>query len=336
MRPQARVKMGYYPTPPAVVERIRSFLDYPAQAKVNLLDPCCGEGLALSKLADGANTTTYGIELDAHRAEHAREKLDHVLKCGYEDARISHNSFSCLFLNPPYDWSAATESERTERIEQAFLRGTARYVCPAGVLVYIVPQHRVSESAAKLLSYRFTDLDAYQFPEEDYEAYRQVVVFGTKKPRPQMDFRDFERVRAIPGESLPDLPYRASPTHGLPATPDVGLFRSSLIEEEQLERELRESRLWQALNGHANGRNGQLGRPPLPLHTGHLGLLLASGELDGVVGEGQDRHVVRGKVEKLVHTHEEYEGDVVVEREIERYQVSIKILRQNGELTTLM
>jgi predicted RNA methylase len=68
---------------------------------VNLLAPCCGEGLALSQLAEGAKATTYGVELDEHRAELARANLDHVLKCGYEDTRISNNAFSCLFLNPP-------------------------------------------------------------------------------------------------------------------------------------------------------------------------------------------------------------------------------------------
>lgn len=116
--------MGYYPTPPDVAERIGSFLRYP-EGNVNLLDPCCGEGLALSTLADGAHATTYGIELDGHRAELAKQNLDHVLKCSYEDTRISNNAFSCLFLNPPYDW------EKREAHQLGLPNRSAEYACPS-------------------------------------------------------------------------------------------------------------------------------------------------------------------------------------------------------------
>ena len=46
--------MGYYPTSPVVVERVRSFLRFPTE-NANVLDPCCGEALALRRLTEGAN-----------------------------------------------------------------------------------------------------------------------------------------------------------------------------------------------------------------------------------------------------------------------------------------
>ena len=76
-----------------VVNRIRSFLNYPHE-NVNILDPCCGEGIALKNLVDSISATTYGIELDEYRDEQARSNLDHVLKGGYEDARMSNNYFN--------------------------------------------------------------------------------------------------------------------------------------------------------------------------------------------------------------------------------------------------
>lgn len=133
-RPQAQVKMGYYPTPPDVVDRINSFLSYPDE-NVNLLDSCCGEGQALKTLAEGTNAETYGIGLHEYRAEQAKSLLDHVLKCSYEDTRISNNAFSCRFLNPPYDWVGREgDTERSESTEHTFPKGTARYVQPSGVL----------------------------------------------------------------------------------------------------------------------------------------------------------------------------------------------------------
>ena len=71
MRLEARVKMGYYPTPISVVERIRTFIGI--AEKASILDPCCGEGSALAKLTEGTGAKTYGIEIDGHRAEEAKK-----------------------------------------------------------------------------------------------------------------------------------------------------------------------------------------------------------------------------------------------------------------------
>jgi len=43
-RLESMAKMGYYPTPPSVVERIKTFIKI--QEQTIMLDPCCGEGNA--------------------------------------------------------------------------------------------------------------------------------------------------------------------------------------------------------------------------------------------------------------------------------------------------
>ncbi|RKY12776.1 MAG: SAM-dependent methyltransferase [Planctomycetota bacterium] len=337
MRPEGRIKMGYYPTPLSVAERVGTFLSFPAE-NVNILDPCCGEGGALGNVVNGANTTTYGIELDDYRAKQATDTLDHVLHCGYEDIRMSNNSISCLFLNPPYDWqnSSLLDESRHERTEKAFLRGTVRYLLPEGVLVYIIPQARLTEDVAKILSYRFGDFNTYRFQDGEYEKFKQIVLFGRKKPRNSLDDDSFGKLFAIPYTGLPEIPYLDEPMYEVPASPEVRLFRSTLIDEAELEKELMSSALWRKINRDGHNSKDGVGRPPLPLHTGHLGLLLASGCLDGKVGEGEDRHIVRGKVEKVSHIEQEYQGDVLLEREIERYRVSIKVLTQDGQIKNLM
>jgi hypothetical protein len=114
------------------------------------------------------------------------------------------------------------------------------------------------------------------------------------------------------------------------------LYRSSVIDETELEKEVANSILWRKLKGYGETDNDQMGRPPLPLHTGHLGLLLANGYLDGIVGEGRDRHIVRGKVDKITHKYDEYKGDAYIEREVDSYRVSIKILKKDGDILTLV
>ena len=72
-------------------------------------------------------------------------------------------------------------------------------------------------------------------------------------------------------------------------------------------------------------------RPPLPSAFGTLWVCCwQPGKLDGVVGEGADCHVVKGKVTKVVSKVEEYKGDVLEQRELDRYVVSIKVLDQKG------
>lgn len=62
----SQAKMGYYPTPPPVVEHIKSALSLSSLGPFRFLDTCCGEGEALRLLAAGFGPAveTYGVELD--------------------------------------------------------------------------------------------------------------------------------------------------------------------------------------------------------------------------------------------------------------------------------
>jgi len=332
MRLAGRIKLGYYPTPSSVVERIKSFIRFPENASI--LDPCCGEGKALQKLAEHTTAKTFGVEIDEHRAEQAKAKLDHVLKCGYEQTRISNGVFSCLFLNPPYDWE--TEDEGSERKEKVFLKETIKYLQPCGVLIYIIPQHRLDKNTAKILAYRFERIQTYKFQQDEYEPFKQIVLFAVKKKRPDIEEKTLSNLLKIPTTHLEELPILAYPVYELPKSKPINLFQSTIIDEKELEKEVRGSPLWKRFEEMTRVEEQRVGRPPLPLHTGHLGLLLANGCLDGIVGSGEDRHIVRGKVEKTVAKFTEQKGDIIEERELDQYKVSIKILRQDGEIITLI
>ena len=81
--------MGYYPTPPDVVGRIRSFLSY-SDENVSVLDPCCGEGLALEALGQALTqrsskaVQTWGVEISPERAQEATARLDLVVAAPFE------------------------------------------------------------------------------------------------------------------------------------------------------------------------------------------------------------------------------------------------------------
>jgi hypothetical protein len=291
----------------------------------------------LGQLLEGTQAITYGVELDEHRAGTAQGRVQNLLKCGIEETRIAHQSCSLLFLNPPYDEATCEEDAdtKTERQEKAFLRMTWSYLVLGGVLVYIIPQKRLNRGIARLLASRFERVNAFRFPDPEYDDFRQVVVMGVRKTGNSLDDGVALKLQNVPNRKLKPLPETDTPQYSVPPAGPLKLFRSTVIDRAELEKQMMQSPLWRRFDAMTTRSELKLPRPPLPLHSGHLGLLLAAGKLDGVVGEGADRHVVKGKVTKVVSKVEEYKGEVLEQRELDRYLVSIKILNRNGEIREL-
>jgi tRNA1(Val) A37 N6-methylase TrmN6 len=336
MRIHGRVKMGHYPTPTRVVELIRNHLTFPTSS-FTALDPCCGEGNALADLVSGTSAITYGVELDYQRAEESKTRLHHVLRCGIEETRIQHRSLSLLLLNPPYDEFTLEEeaNAKTERQERAFLRMTAPYLVPGGVLVYIIPQNRLDKSIARMLASRFERIYVLRFPDPEYADFRQIVVLGVRKTDNFLDEQEALRLQNTSKVYLEPLSNNEEIRYPVPTAGPLALFRSMRIDPEDLQKHMAQSHLWKRFAALATRSEIRIPRPPLPLHSGHLGLLLAAGKLDGIVGSGEDLHLVKGSVRKITTVIQEVKGEVLEERELDRYVVSIKILNRYGEIREL-
>jgi len=336
MRIHGRIKMGHYPTPPRVVDLIRRYLSFPS-SQFSALDPCCGEGNALASLIIGTDSITYGVELDHQRAEESKSRLHNVLRCGIEETRIQRRSCSMLLLNPPYDELTMEEEShaKTERLERAFLRMTVPHLISGGVLVYIIPQNRLDKSIARLLASRFEEINVFRFPDPEYADFRQIVVFGVRKNNNFLDEQEASRLQCVPKMELSPLAEGAEIVYPIPASGPLTLFRSILIDPRELEKHITQSPLWKRFTALTTRSEIRIPRPPLPLHSGHLGLLLAAGKLDGVVGTGEDMHLVKGNVRKITTVLQEMKGEVLEEHELDRYVVSIKVLNQLGEIREL-
>jgi hypothetical protein len=188
MRIEGQSKLGYYPTPDSQLPLIASWLS--CQGNTNqltrLLDPCAGKGEALAFLAHALDSATgkaplcYGIELSYSRAEEAASRLNHVLAAGFENAVLTDGTFSFCLLNPPYDGETATGGG--QRLESSFLLQTTPLLCEGGILAYIIPETRIDEKVARHLASWYGDLRCLRFTETEYRVFRQVVIFGRKKP----------------------------------------------------------------------------------------------------------------------------------------------------------
>lgn len=301
-RQMNHVRLGYYPTDPSHVTYLKRALVFPEGKTVNLLDPCCGEGNALSQLGVGKNAVTYGAELDDSRAEAAQEKLDHVAMGSYYFSRISRSAFHLLFLNPPY-----LQVYGGARSEKRFLGESYDHLMMGGVLVYIIPYHRLTEDVCRFLAAHFARLMAYRFCEEEFQKFRQIAVLGVRKPRaenPRMA-RLLELASFSP-DKLPTLDQLPPGSYQLPeAEKAVPLFQGARFNVRELQEQMR--RMGSMLP-QRSALDGQDKRPPLPLTIGQIGLVGGSGLINGLIACDAP-HVLKGRVVKAVRrrTGEQYD-----------------------------
>jgi SAM-dependent methyltransferase len=183
MRPAAREQLGFYPLPIPEAVRIGRFLRFPDQ-QCSALDPCIGDGSAFGEITSDKKVFRYGIELDAGRTEQARSKGSEVIHGNCFDVQCPVESFSLIYLNPPYDFEIGEET--SQRMEKLFLEHTYRWLRPGGILVFVVPAKRVADCTV-LLSRHFRDIHVYRLTEPESIRYGQVAVFAARRTRQERD-----------------------------------------------------------------------------------------------------------------------------------------------------
>jgi len=343
MRLMAQAKCGYYPTPESITPMIARHLTRSEEGPIRILDPCAGEGTALALLGGSLNAETYGIEIDRQRGEKAKQVLTKCLVTDYQDTRISHQAFSLLFLNPPYDWAARDDQiETSERYELTFLRDCLKYLCPSGLLVYLIPQRRLDNRIAKILAHRFEDLGVFRFPEDEYLAFKQVVIFGRLKAKAETDPDVAEfLVKVGRGEAIvPYLEAESTRTYLVPHSPAKGrfIFQGRDIDPQELAREIERYGLCDRFKELTRPLEAsQRIRPIMPLRHGHLAQILACGLMNGIVRDRDEGNplLVKGRTRKETETRVEVHEEVEKHIATDRIKVVINAWNRQGRLLTI-
>jgi len=318
-------KAGFFPTPDRVTEWITRFV-LPPESGGRLLDPCCGEGVAVQFVANAWHLDAYGIEIDAERALAASARLHRVLHLDYAQVRAPHHAFQVLFLNPPYDY-AEGEGKRTE---YQFLRDTTKWLQPGGLLVYIVPQYRVDARMAGFLATAYASLRAYRFPDPEYAQFRQAVILGIAKKEPCRDDATALTLLQQCRNGLPVLPESpsAEECYALPpfSADDHFYFRGTEINPQEALAEAIEHGAWHTSEWHewlTPRTDLATFRPLMPLKKGHLAMLIAAGLMQNLVlneqttnGQKGQRLLVKGRTYKVQEqvTSDDEDEEIVRDR----------------------
>ena len=100
LRFQGKGRLGFYPLPLSEAQRIRRFLWFP-DGPSSAIDPCAGDGVAFEVITNGAEVFRYGIELDAYRAEQARQRIPNIVQGNTLEVQCPVECFGLRYLNPP-------------------------------------------------------------------------------------------------------------------------------------------------------------------------------------------------------------------------------------------
>ena len=223
MRNVARLKMGYYPLPASEGAKLRALLSFSQPACV--VDPCVGQGTALKLVTSGAPVRLYGVELDADRAHIAHLNGITTIQGNAFDALAKSESFSLLYLNPPYDSEIGPVGNN--RMERLFLEHTYRWLVPEGVLVFVIPFERLYDCAGVLGSH-FGNLSVLRMTDEESVRFRQIAVLGVRQNIRGTALEDNKRfLHSISPygsfHALPDLTPNSCARYSVPSSNDARL-----------------------------------------------------------------------------------------------------------------
>ena len=332
MRNVARIKLGYYPLPQEEARCLRRLLDFSAKP-ASVIDPCVGTGAALHQLTDGAEVRKYGVELDANRAAAAAASDITTIHGDLFNTIAKVESFSFLYLNPPYD--SEIGSMDNKRMEFLFLESAYRWLVEGGVLLMVVPQARL-HSSIPLLAENFADLRVFRLTDPESARFDQVALIGVRK---KMRGQDYSRNRAALHEmvwrrDMPTLQGNETPYRVPTSAPTQLVYRG--LPLDQIEDLIVHSSAWKQVKALLLPKEEMAGgRPITPLHAGHVGLLCTAGLLNGVFGQGDERHIARWRSVKSVTVFEVKEKGYTEVHKREQFTNELAVVYEDGRTLVL-
>ena len=205
----------------------------------------------------------------------------------------------------------------------------------------MIPQMRLAK-CARLLSEQFVDLRVFRLTEPACVQFKQIVVIATRRKRHARlsDAALLEGVRYLEMLStradLEPLGDAVDVRYEVPTSERVVLTNMG-IPLDEVEDLLLESSAYRQAGRVLLPKLGDVkGRPLTPLHGGHVGLLCTAGMLNGIFGEGEDRHIAHWRSVKFTdHWEEEEEDGTRILHDRERFSHELTLVFANGKTQVL-
>jgi hypothetical protein len=167
--------------------------------------------------------------------------------------------------------------------------------------------------------------------------YKEIVVLGTPRFSDAALLDGVRYLEALATKAEPEpLSNNPEVQYEVPASEPIVLTHVGIPLDEVEDLLLESAAYRQAGRVLLPKMNDVRGRPLTPLHGGHVGLLCTSGMLNGVFGEGEDRHIAHWRSLKFTdHWEEEQEDSTKILHDREGFSHELTLIFANGKTQIL-
>lgn len=344
---------GYYPFPSEHLAALSSLFQPSTYTNSLIIDPCAGEGDALSYLAEKLNLVPYANELDKDRYERCKQRFGytHATQGPMENLRTPLNAYTVLYINPPYDQNRGFAEEKRRELEM--LKDAWKWTQDGGFVVWVVYAHHMSERAARFFVENARDIDIWRIPGLHLDNYPQIVVVARKRPKIKLGDESTDEQQGLHQQilnlvsncqnpdSLRELVIQDTPHYKLPApaTPKRFYFHPEIIPPDTVLDAILQQ------GAQTNGTFRTLMAPPPPEREtepavqprgGQTGLMVASGLFNGLILNIDDQPAAVRGVSRMVKIETTEPGMEETRRTFQhKAQVTITLLSRNGNITRI-
>ena len=332
MRNAGRLQLGHYPLPTEEARNMRRLLLAPSPFLG--IDPCVGDGTALLEITQNLPVYLTGIELDADRAAAAAHGIAATQGSTFE-SYVPAGSCSLLYLNPPYDVEMGQHGN--QRLELVFLDHCYGWLKTVGVLIFVIPVTALSHCAKRLAS-QFERISVFRLTHPESIRFSQLAVLAVRKKEHQRgDTRHADQLvrMAYHYDALPPLSSETAERYIIPESTPVPVQYRGLPLDAIEDALSRSGAMENARSLLVRKQERIEGRPVTPLHGGHVGLLCTAGMLNGVFGEGENRHIAHWRSVKHVDVYHEEEDGYEIVRRRERFSHELTLAYETGRVVVL-
>jgi predicted RNA methylase/putative lipoic acid-binding regulatory protein len=281
-------KLGFYPTDGKTIEVISKSIDF--NGSVTMLDPCCGDGVALKAIdaLGGNDNYTIGVELDHNRYLHAKNMLNTCLHSdALMQAKYTQHQLDFLFLNPPYG-----ESLGEKRLEYRFVKSYSQSLRVNGVIALIIPFTIVNEEFLNYLLSNFITVSSGLSPEQKF---KQWIFIGKKKKRSNPLKQDITDVL-----QTTKMDFEPKKVVCKASTKSKFKITTSNITAEQIDGVISQSStLWDGYFDNYFVQNKiPIKQPLIKLTDWFVAMGILGGHISGVLENEKSKVLIKGKVYK--------------------------------------
>ena len=314
----------------------------PVDRTINVIDPWCKTPENLLSIKNTHPTSVlYAAGVNERNSHMIRDRVDKIALSSTDNSlagsHITNSAFDIMVIQPTIEMELYHKT--AQRKEKQYLGNIPKYLRYGGYAFIIMPYFRIYNDLRSELAKSFDNIQIRRGL--DFEETGNVIILARRKKGKVRCSDSYKTLGKIYNpKNIPNIIQNSFREVFLSSgTCEIEVFRGSLLDEEELKRICQNSsamkEFWESQKSKLY--HEQVGKPPLPFNEGRVGLVLASGFLDGVIEEGNGHsHIVKGRVRRRIDEDSEVEDETLHVTETQTHRVEINMLLPDGTRKVLV